>query len=103
MCIHCLDNHLVSLSNSKVLPHNNRIVIRLGLDIGNDERGGLLKRMNCHIVTLQNVPIVTARETLKSTILLIQLTQNHHILNATSTHMRLPPEFKHINKGRKRN
>lgn len=26
-----------------------------------------------------------------------------HILNATSTHMRLPPEFKHINKGRKRN
>lgn len=69
MCTHCLDNHLASLSNSKVLPHNNRIVIRLGLDIGNDERGGLLKRMSSHIVTLQNVPIVTARDTLKSTIL----------------------------------
>lgn len=29
--------------------------------------------------------------------------KNTYVLHTTSTHMGLPPEFKHINEGRKRN
>lgn len=55
--------------------------------------------MLCRVLTISQAnSMIYARMKSK-----IEDEQYIQILNATSTHMRLPPEFKHINKGRKRN